>query len=257
MLYGVDVSKWQGSIDWRTVAKTKFKFAMLRASYSVKGVDPYFYSNAVKALQAGIPIGAYHYCYATSVNSAKLEAEHFIRTIKNVPLAYPTALDIEDRAQQALSRNMVTEIALAFLTTLQAAGYYAIFYTNEYFAQSKLDMDKLKGFDFWLAQYREDGFTYQGPVSMWQYTNEGEVEGISGAVDCDISYKDYPTIIKSGGYNHWKKEDDMEDITVDEAKRIIQQKTDFDDNTMLYLEFYRYSDSMLKRMALAMQTEKY
>ena len=254
MIKGIDVSKWQGSINWKNVAKTEFKFAILRASYGTDGVDPFFKTNAENAVKAGIPVGAYHYCYATTVSAAKKEAAHFLNTIKGTALAYPTVLDIEDKTQEVLDKKLLTDIALAFLSTLKEAGYYAIVYASKYFAQSKLDMGRLSEYDFWLAQYREGGHTYLGEVAMWQYTSSGRVNGISGDVDCNECYKDYPAIIKKGGYNHWKGESGMEEeMTVAKAKEIIQKKTGFDDNTMLYLEFYRYSESMIKRLAAAMQ----
>ena len=250
MINGIDVSKWQGNIDWTKVGQAGIQFAMIRASYGQSGVDSYFPNNAQEAVKNHIDTGAYHYCYAMTKEQAVLEAKHFLSVIQGFTLTYPIALDLEDSSLQSLSKQVLTDIAVAFLEEVEKAGYYAMLYANKYWMTTKLDTARLEKFDFWLAEYRQGSYTYSGPVGIWQHSNMGSVSGIKGYVDLDISYKDYPVIIRQAGLNHLEGGDTM---TMDEALKIIQEKTGFDNNTMLYLQFYRYGESMIIRLAQAMQ----
>ena len=114
-IQGIDVSKWQGDIDWAGVKAAGIRFAMVRASFGQSDADPSFVQNITQAQANGIPCGAYHYCYAKSVDEALKEAEFFLKTVKSYQLDYPLALDLEDGSLEPLGREALTEIAGAFL----------------------------------------------------------------------------------------------------------------------------------------------
>ncbi len=253
MYEGIDVSKWQGTIDWKKAAAAPVSFAMLRATYGLRGIDASFRRNAEQTALYRLPIGAYHYCYAKTPNDALREADHFLNTVKGVPMEYPLALDLEDKSLSPLSKKQLSLIALKFLDRVREMGYYPILYVNKYWLTSKLDMALLKGFDVWLAQYA-DTLGYRKSVGIWQYTSNGKINGIHGNCDRDLSFKNYPKIIRELHLNHLKGDETVDDKTeYEKALKLIQDTCGFDDNTMLYLQFYRYAESMVKRLAKAIQ----
>lgn len=197
---GIDVSKWQGRIDWPKVKAAGIEFAMVRTSYGQKSLDEYHDTNIKGAQAAGIDIGVYHYCYAKSVAAAKAEAAHFLKTIEPYRLTYPVVLDLEDPSQAGLGKQLLTDMVIVFLSAIEDAGYYAMLYANKHWLTNILDYDRLKRFDVWLAEWREKP-TWSGNFGIWQYTSDGRVDGISGRVDMDIAYKDYPAIIRKAGLN--------------------------------------------------------
>lgn len=203
---GIDVSKWQGDIDWAKVKKAGIQFAMIRSSYgSEKGQEDAKLAANVKGCEANdIPYGFYHYSYAKTVDGAKKEAEYFLSVIKNYSPTMPVAFDLEDSSQSGLSKATLTAMVKAFCEVCEKAGYYVILYSNKSWLESKYNMSDLAAYDVWLAQWGSKP-TYTGAYGMWQYSAEGSVSGISGDVDMDIAYKDYPSIIKSCGLNGQKK----------------------------------------------------
>lgn len=203
MLKGIDVSAWQRTIDWGKVKNDGIQFAMLRASYGQKGIDKCFKKNVQGAKDAGVQIGAYHYCYATTVAGAKAEARHFLDIIKGIQFEYPICLDIEDKCQAKISAETLTDMAIAFLEVLEGAGYFAAIYANRSWFTSRLNMKRLKPYTIWLAQWRVDKPSFT--PGIWQYTSDGKVAGIKGRVDLDVSYNDYETIIKKAGLNGFNK----------------------------------------------------
>lgn len=242
---GIDVSKWQGEIDWEKVARSGVKFAMIRATYGTSGIDSYFYKNAREAKEAGIDVGAYHYSYAVSVEEAIDEARNFLDVIKKRKITYPTVLDLEDKRQIGLSKEKLTKITLAFLETLKEAGYFPMLYVSLYWWKTYLENSRLKEYNIWIAEYSKKKPNLPRDIGMWQHTNNGIIDGITGRVDLDIAYKDYASIIQEGGWNGLEKEN----MTVEEAKKIVQEKCGFDNNTMLFLSMYRYGESLLTRLA--------
>ncbi|HJD24219.1 MAG TPA: LysM peptidoglycan-binding domain-containing protein [Firmicutes bacterium] len=205
---GIDVSTFQGEIDWPKVKAASIHFAMIRASYGwedrERQVDVRFHQNAEGAAAAGIPFGAYHYSYATTVEEAHEEAAFFLDVIRGYRLAYPVAYDIEDRAQKSLTKEAVTAIARAWCEDMRAAGYYPMVYSNLSFIRNYLTEEFRKEEELWIAQYN-DAPTYGSPFGIWQYTSGGAVDGIAGRVDRDLSYKDYASLIMQGGYNGFEK----------------------------------------------------
>lgn len=197
---GIDVSSWQGIIDWYAVKMSGVEFAMIRSSFSDDTVDKTFEYNVTQAAEAGVHVGVYHYCYATSVAEAKREARFFIKTISPYKIDFPVVLDFEDPSQSKLGKNKLTSIAKAFLDELRDAGYYGMIYSYKLWLTDNVDMSSLSEYDVWLAEWNSVP-TYDGKYGMWQYSSKGIVSGIEGYVDLDLCYKDYSKIIEEGGYN--------------------------------------------------------
>ncbi len=203
LLTGIDVSVFQGDIDWQKVAADEIDFAMLRVGfrgYGAKGImetDANFSNNYQGAVNAGLDVGVYFYSQATTPAEAVEEAELVLETIKGLNITYPVAYDWEyvDNAN-ARTANMtgaeITECAKAFCDTIAAAGYTPIIYFNCEIGYFEYELAQLSEYDFWLAEYGSyPSFLYD--YKMWQYTANGSVDGIDGAVDinvCLINYGD-------------------------------------------------------------------
>lgn len=200
---GIDVSKWNGKIDWAKVKKAGVQFAMIRAGYGryASQKDPFFDTNFDGATKAGVNVGAYWYSYAQTAQQAKQEAETFLSVIGGKKFTYPLALDIEENSVAQLGKASVSNIIRAFCEVIEAAGHYVIVYANKNWFVNYIDDDCKKRYDTWLAEWRSGKPTYTGDYGIWQYSDKGKVNGISGNVDMNNAYKDYPTIIagmKSG-----------------------------------------------------------
>ncbi|MCP1357402.1 glycoside hydrolase family 25 protein [Aneurinibacillus migulanus] len=188
---GIDVSHWNGVVDWKKVAADGVKFVFLKASEGTTYVDRTFKTNAVNARANGIHVGAYHYAKFGSVTEAKAEAQHFLRTVSVVKLTYPLVLDLEENKKKA-SKAVLTDAAIAFLDAIEKAGYFAMIYAGKYFFETQLDEKRLKPYALWIARYN----SFLGrDAGVWQYTETGRVSGISGNVDMNWSYVDYATLI--------------------------------------------------------------
>lgn len=193
---GVDVSTFQGNIDWdQAKASGKVDFALLRAGYGndlPEQDDAQFERNVTECDRVGIPWGAYLYSYAVTPEQAESEAAHILRLMEGKKPLYPVCLDVEDGCQKGLSKEALTEIVYTILTRIEAAGYYAMLYANKDWLENRLDMDRLGRFDVWLAQWNEEA-TYRGQFGIWQYTSKGRIPGILGRVDLDetTGYRDY------------------------------------------------------------------
>ncbi|HHY52429.1 MAG TPA: hypothetical protein GX499_04190, partial [Clostridiales bacterium] len=164
------------------------------------GLDPLFHSHIKGAMDAGLHVGVYVYSYAKTPAAAVVAAKETLKLVKPYQLAYPIAFDIEDTMYQSMDKATNTEIAKAFLSTVEQAGYYGILYTYKNFAEVHLDMAKLAQFDVWIAQYAAK-CTYQGKYGIWQYSGSGQCSGVSGACDLNLSYKDYAQIIRNAKLN--------------------------------------------------------
>jgi len=200
-LQGIDVSKYQGAIDWGKVGKSDIHFVMARASYGPAGRDSTFAANVAGAGKAGLNVGAYHFCYAETVAEAQAEAKNFLATVQGMKLTYPLALDLEYNENTAKAVGRWSDIAVAFLRAVENAGYFAMLYTDKYSLESRFDAGKIAPFAVWVAQWAGK-CSYKGPYGMWQNSDTGNVSGIGGAVDTDICYVDYAGIIKRAGLNH-------------------------------------------------------
>ncbi len=204
--HGIDVSHHQGRIDWQKVKASGKKFVMIRAGWSWyeggMNIDNNFAVNMKGAADAGLDIGVYLYSYDKTPAAAKISAQRLLEVIAPYRLTYPVAFDIEDSVHTQLAKSQNTAIVQAFLGAVEAAGYYGMLYTYTSFANTHLDLTVLTRFDKWIADYRAtNGF--KGSYGIWQYTGSGNCAGISTLVDLNVSYKDYPTIIKQAGLNGW------------------------------------------------------
>lgn len=192
MLRGIDVSEWQGAIDWDKVKNSGIEFAIIRTGYGRGGnqADEYYVRNVKGAKKAGIKVGLYHYSYAESPEDAIKEAEFCLRIIDNEKLDLPIYFDIEDKMSIGqLDKNTRTQMCINFCSTIEKAGYWAGVYANKNWFDNYLNYDELKArYTIWLAHYGIDSPSLD--CDIWQYTSSGKVNGISGKVDMNYMYRD-------------------------------------------------------------------
>ncbi|MGN0493361.1 MAG: GH25 family lysozyme, partial [Acutalibacteraceae bacterium] len=206
MANGVDVSKWQGKIDWAKVKKAGIDFAIIRIGF--RGENGVIYKddcadyNIQQADKAGLLVGVYFFSTAKTVNEAEEEAEWTVSAIAGYPISYPVVYDCEgflseNSRMYGLSGVQRTDNALAFLKCIESAGYEGMFYAAKSELEGSLywDTPRLENaFDIWVARYparpypTTPGPDYGGKYSMWQYTNKGAVNGITGNADISVSY---------------------------------------------------------------------
>lgn len=207
MARGIDVSSWQGRIDW-TKVKPYIDFAILRCGFgsdSRENDDLYFERNASECKRLGIPFGVYLYSYATTLDDARSEVDHTLRLIRDKKLEYPVFLDVESRRQMVLPKERLTEIVNYYCEEMEHEGYYVGIYSSLYRLSSNLDAKELDRYDKWVAEWGDE-FTYKKPAGMWQHTAFEELAGIKGRVDGDTAFYDYPRIIRERGLNHLEDE---------------------------------------------------
>ena len=204
---GIDVSKYQGDINWESVKNDGITFAFIRVGWAGyeggidEGFDPYFDKNMKNAIKAGINVGVYVYSYCKSTTAAKRAAKEAINLFKKYEITMPIAFDMEDsNTYKSFSKDANNSIAKSFLDEILSNGYYPILYTYTSFANTHLNLNSLREYDLWLADYR--GYMGIDGASIWQYSSSGSVNGINGRVDMNIAYKDYPSIINGGENNN-------------------------------------------------------
>ena len=189
----IDVSTWNGNIDWDKVYKSGVKYAMIRSSFGIENpnqVDNKFVRNITNAQRAGVKCGIYHYSYAKSAAEAKKEAEFCLKTIKGYKIDLPVAFDIEDSSQTHLGKDTLTSIVIAFCDRIKFAGYRPMLYCNPNWLCNYLHKDKLiNKYDIWLANWGVSAPSYN--CAIWQYSENGSVPGVSGSVDMNWIFKDY------------------------------------------------------------------
>ena len=194
---GIDVSRYQGDIDWQTVRDVGVEFAIIRVggrSYS-SDAEIYTDANAQRnyegARAAGIKVGVYFFAQAINVAEAREEAEFVLRQIADWELDMPVVYDWEYVNSQARTANVdaavITACTRTFCETVEASGYKAMVYFNPAHAASRVYLEQLTDFDFWLSMYT-DRMTYPYKINMWQYTSEGSIPGISGPVDINLYF---------------------------------------------------------------------
>ena len=204
---GLDVSEFQGEVDWERVKAAGYKFAMLRAGYGYNTVDKQFRRNASECNRIGLPVGAYWFCYAFSPEKAVQEADGCIDTVSEYRLDYPVCYDIEQASADYIEKQDVSftpalakNVVKSFCDRIEAKGYYAMFYTNRNFLDTYLGAELPKRYAYWYARYTDQ---FDGTdCGIWQYTSTGRIPGITGNVDLDLGYVDYPSVIKKAGLNH-------------------------------------------------------
>ena len=195
---GIDVSTWNGNIDWKKVREAGIKFAMIRIGF--RGyqsgqimMDNTFYQNIKGALANNINVGVYFFTAATNEREAQEEAAWVLEVIKNYDISYPIAYDIEifgnreDTRMSGLSDHQITNNTLAFCNYIRNKGYTPMIYSYLNAFNNKLEVGRFGSNRVWLA-HNTDNTNYKGNYHMWQYTSSGSVPGITGRVDMNVSY---------------------------------------------------------------------
>ena len=204
----LDVSKWQGSIDWDAVKRSgKIDGVMLRVLGSKGGkpyIDPFFARNYAECARLGLPVGGYYYTCAVMQRQTEEELAALKTALRGKTFQLPLAIDVEDPRLRSLAPAKLSALVAEAAAQLEAWGLYAMVYTYTDFADTALDMAALAAYDLWIADYR--GTRPTRKHGMWQYTSSGRVPGISGPVDLSHAYKDYAAIIQRKGLGKVKGE---------------------------------------------------
>ena len=194
---GIDVSKWNGKIQWSAVKNSGISYVIIRCGYrgSTEGkliVDPRFEENIQGAIAAGLKVGVYFYSQALDEVEAVEEASMVLDQIRNYKISYPVFLDVESSGGRGdrIDKTARTAVCRAFCQTIQNAGYTAGVYSNKHWLETQIDAASLNAYKIWMAQYAASP-TYKGRYDLWQYRSTGSVSGISGNVDMNISYLGY------------------------------------------------------------------
>ncbi len=194
---GIDVSRWNGSIDWNAVKNSGVSYVIIRCGYrgSSQGtliVDPMFQNNIKGATNAGLKVGVYFFTQAIDKVEAVEEASMVLELIKNYRISYPVFLDVEPSGGRAdgIDIETRTEVCKTFCQTIQNGGYTAGIYANKTWLTEKINTSQLGAYKIWLAQYASVP-TYTGRYDLWQYKSTGKVSGITGDVDLNLSYLGY------------------------------------------------------------------
>ncbi|MDE5764007.1 MAG: glycoside hydrolase family 25 protein [Ruminococcus sp.] len=197
---GIDISEHQGSIDWELVKASGIDFVIIRAGYRTYGggiitMDNNFSANINGAEAAGLDVGVYFYSQAITPDEAIEEADAVLNAIAGKNITYPVIFDWEiisyDKARtDSVTVETLADCCVSFCERVKSAGYTPMIYQNSSTAINKLDLPRIKDYDFWVADYSSfPSFYYK--YDMWQYTADGEVAGIEGPVDLNILFKDY------------------------------------------------------------------
>lgn len=194
---GIDVSSWQGKIDWSAVANYGMGFAILRITEKGNKTDSRFEENYQGCKQYGIPVGVYKYSYALSVAEIQAEAQNVVDVLDGRELQFPVWLDLEDASQRSLSDSTLMTMIKTFWSVVTAAGYKFGIYCNVDWYDNVIPAEAKSKYDFWIARYpAEDNGWLQERLRPsvgvgWQYSSKATIPGISGNVDRNVFYKDY------------------------------------------------------------------
>lgn len=204
---GIDVSKHNGAVDFKKVAAAGYKFVIIRAGYGKTAAqkDPRFEANYKAAKDAGLYVGAYWYSYATTAAEAEQEAAACMEVIKGKSFEMPIYFDIEEKRQFNKGKDLCSDLVRVFCNAMERGGYWAGFYTFRAALQSYFTAAVRDRYALWVAEWGRK-LNYSGNYGMWQNSDSGRVAGISGAVDTDLCYIDYPALIRANGLNGLTKE---------------------------------------------------
>lgn len=203
MIDAIDVSKHQSKFDWQAAYGKGIRHAMLRAGYGrhTSQKDPQFERNAAECTRLGIQYGVYWYSYASTPAEARQEARCCLAAIKGKHLCLPVAYDIEyEPCILRLTNAQRTALVEAFLSEIEAAGYYGILYASCDFIRNRLDYKALSKYDIWVAQYGST-CTCPLPYGIWQYSSRNAlgIPGYGTSLDCNRVYKDYEQLMIQAG----------------------------------------------------------
>lgn len=204
---GIDISRWQGEIDFNNVKASGIDFVIIRAVGENQKIDPLFKANYEKARAAKLNIGCYYFANRKfrGAEAGVIAANNFIEIIKGLKFEYPVYLDIE--AQDNRYKNEITEATIAFCDSMEKAGYFVGIYASDISGfKDRLILDKVKKYAAWVARYGKDP-EYCKDWGIWQYTSKGSIPGIIGSVDLDVSKVDYAKVITEKGFNNYPKKE--------------------------------------------------
>lgn len=225
-VYGFDISEYQPVINWDVIPDV-YQFAICRAGYGeyTSQKDQYFDAHMQSAIKKGLDIGCYWFMYAVDTTSARNNAEAFYEILKPYigSINYPLVCDIEGDTIRYIkkhnvlpTRAVISTIIDAFCSYLEDKGFYVSVYSDNSFINEYFNDEILKRYDLWLADWKTNTGKPEGtpnkPCGMWQFTSKGNVKGISGSVDLNYAYLDYPDIIKRYGLNHLDKTQSAETV---------------------------------------------
>lgn len=201
---GIDVSEFQGKIDWEKVKNDGIEFAILRCGYGMdfsNQDDVEYERNANECERLGIPYGVYLMSYANTVEKARSEAKHVLRLIEGRKISLGVWHDIEDNGTSgAINKETLTNIINTFCNTIKNAGHRVGVYASLNWLENKIEKTIKDNYDIWVAQYYSK-CEYEGKYIMWQHTSSGKVNGISTNVDMNILYEDLPVINNNDNNN--------------------------------------------------------
>lgn len=220
---GIDISHWQGNIDWQAVKASGVEFAIIKAGGSDDGfyTDSNFETNYSNAKAVGMPIGAYYFVGKDfkSKEDGIADAKRFVDIIKDKSFEYPIYVDVEITRPE--EKEGVTEATIEFCKYLQDKKYlYGIYGSDIGTFETRVNLNELDGIEIWVARYGGEP-KYVPCYGMWQYSSSGQVLGIKGNVDMNLCYKDYPTIIKNGGFNNIAVAEEIEKVEVSQYKHNV------------------------------------
>ena len=256
---GIDISHWQGNIDFRTVKNNGYNFVMIKAGGSDDGYykDSNFETYYLNAKLAGMKVGTYYftgYNFFTELQG-QTEAKKFLELIKGKTFEYPVCVDVE-AVSTIRGRDNITTATIAFCKELEKAGYYATIYASDISGfKSRMNIDRLDCYDKWVAKYSSNPPTYVKNYGIWQYGGSQnyicspKVQGVSSTVcDQNYSYKDYNNIIKNAGLNGFKKGQELIQEEKTKYYKITTEKmTTGDKNTI---------ENKLKELDIDFKTEE-
>lgn len=283
---GIDISEFQGIIDFKKV-KEQVDFVMIRASQGKKE-DKLFKKNAEGCIKNDIPFGVYYYSYALNVDYAKDEVSVFLQAIKPYKdyIKYPCVIDMEDgdgyKLKNGFPKNEVlVDICDTACTIIGNSGYYPMIYASLDWFSNKLNSEKLQKYNKWVAWWNKNAKVDKNKFQMWQYTDEGTIDGIGTKVDMNESFIEYDKLIAY--LNNIKKIQEVklkagiEDLTIQfiscykygnflldkihkrlnnpkriksdkEIKQVIKEEYELEDKTITYLDSYIYGEQLFLKL---------
>lgn len=190
-LNGIDVSHYQGDINWKAVKEYGIEFAFIKCLQGKSRVDECFHTNMRNAIANDIPVGVYVYSKAKTLDDAVAEAKRVIKECSQYKLTYPVVFDFESKHFEDMSLAMRGKIIDAFCQTILSDGkYIPMLYSSRYWLMHMIPAEVVKKYDIWLAEYTTGKPKYTGDYNIWQY-GVGKVTGIIGDVDMNVGYYDY------------------------------------------------------------------
>ena len=196
---GIDVSGYQGNIDFKKVKASGVEFVIIKIGGYDKKTVPSFETFYKDAKSAGLHVGGYWYTYAMSPEEAKSDSAACIDALKGKQFDYPVFLDLEEPDHFKLGKNVCSQIVTAFCSALENAGFFAGLYMSRYYLETYISPEVRQKYALWIAEY-SSVCRYSGDFGIWQY-GTGSVPGVPAVCDLDYCYVDYPEIITKGGFN--------------------------------------------------------